>query len=462
MPRALRALLRFSKYLLVGTLSNTTLWAGTFHYLETTPPTYTSEALINVAGGGPGVNVNLPEIGQAVTSSSSSFSSSSSDPRENYKLVAMGPAVLKAAASNINMTTEEFGEPLLSIVNNTTILKVEGTAQEPGVAQQKVKALWNALYQRLDTLRIEEQQERDKSSEKALATAQSKLTAAQQRVSTYKAQSGLNSSDQVKGLIANIDHLRQKRAEMLAVRQQINGHVLQLSTALNLSPQEAADALVLQTDQLFQKSYTDYSESTATLVGLLPERGPNYPDVVEARRQQEAARQALLERGQLLLGRSVDELTLSRLVLDNGNGSGIKRGELFQELVQQQSKLQGAIGEVQALTEEVGLLEQSLQGLTQKESVLEGLLRDLQVAEAIFASTLAKVDLGAGDPYASYPIMQLIEAPNLPVEPSSPKRKLVLLGTVLGSLLTSIGLTLLWYRQPLVAASKTVVRGILE
>ena len=95
---------RFCKYLLVGIIANGMLWAIALFYLKKIPPTYTSKAVINVAGNGPGVNVNLPEIGQAYTSGGSGFSSASSDPRENYKLIASSKTVLDRAAESLNLT----------------------------------------------------------------------------------------------------------------------------------------------------------------------------------------------------------------------------------------------------------------------------------------------------------------------------------------------------------------------
>ncbi|NJM95169.1 MAG: hypothetical protein HC792_01685 [Acaryochloridaceae cyanobacterium CSU_5_19] len=86
-------------------------------------------------------------------------------------------------------------------------------------------------------------------------------------------------------------------------------------------------------------------------------------------------------------------------------------------------RLEGLNGEVTAITQEVAVLEDLLRSRTRKESVLDSLVRDLQIAEAIFAATLAKIDLGKGDPFASYPIMQLVEDPNLPKEPRCAEKK---------------------------------------
>jgi uncharacterized protein involved in exopolysaccharide biosynthesis len=78
---------------------------------------------------------------------------------------------------------------------------------------------------------------------------------------------------------------------------------------------------------------------------------------------------------------------------------------------------------------------------------LDALKRDLQIAEAVFSSTLARLDIGRSNASGSYPLLQLLAEPSLPEAPSSPPPQLVLLGATLGSLFLTMGLVLLWRRQ---------------
>ena len=94
--------------------------------------------------------------------------------------------------------------------------------------------------------------------------------------------------------------------------------------------------------------------------------------------------------------------------------------------------------------------------------MLDTLLRELQIAEAIFASTLTKVDLSRGDAFGSFPLIQIVEEATLPLKPSAPKKNLVLAGTVLGSLLITSSLTLLWWRNVIVQVGTKMVIKILE
>lgn len=452
--------LRVGKYLIVAVLVNGALWAGVFQYLKTTKPVYTSQLTLNVAGAGQGVTVNVPGIGQATTSTTTPFGSTA-DPRENYKLMLSGSAILEQAAAIAGVKPDKFGQPKVKIVNNTTMMEISITGQDQAMTQKKAWALYEALSERLDSLRLGEQGKRNQAIQKAVSDAQAKLTAAQSQLSRYKAASGLTSSDQVTNLINTIELLRKQRAELIAQAKQADDRQTQLSADLSLSPELAADALLLQTDQEFQKSLKDYSETTVALDTLLESRGENYPDVVELRENKAALQALLLARGKTLLNKALDQKTLERLSLDNSGGSGVKRGELFQELVLANAEYQGAMGQLTALTQEMKSLETRLGTLTQKQSILDRYLRDVQIAEAIFTSTLAKVDLSKSDPYGSFPLLQLVEDPDLPEEPTAPRPQLVLVGAALGSTLITLALTLIWWRTLLLKVGKKALGEIL-
>ncbi|MEL6439545.1 MAG: hypothetical protein AAFQ80_09860 [Cyanobacteria bacterium J06621_8] len=453
--------LRWLKYLLLSALCNGAVWGLALTYLQKTPLSFTSELIIHVSGSAPGVSVNLPSIGQANTSSGTSFGSHS-DPRENYKLMATSGTILDLAAESLEISRTELGKPKVTLINNTTLLKIEVSAQDSKVAESRGWALYHSLYNRLNTLRSQEQAERDKSVQQILENTRVKLTEAQDKLSDYKLKSGFISSEQIQDLISNMGRLQAKLIDAIAQYRTSNDSLQQLVSTLRLTPQKAADALVLQTDQEFQKILTEYTDATTVLTNLLPSRGENYPDVVAARGKQQASLQALLTRGQKLLGIPVEQLSLERLVLDNTNGSGVKRGDLFVQLVETSVELKGLEGQIATLKSQIATQKAQLSLLTEKESIHDNFDRDLQIAQAVFASTLTKIDLSKGDPFASFPMIQIIEGPTLPEKPSAPKPKLVLAGAVVGSLFVTAGLTLLWWREPLLKVSQQIVKKAIE
>jgi uncharacterized protein involved in exopolysaccharide biosynthesis len=55
----------------------------------------------------------------------------------------------------------------------------------------------------------------------------------------------------------------------------------------------------------------------------------------------------------------------------------------------------------------------------------------------------------------------MVEDPNLPEKASAPKPTLVKVGAGMGSVLVTLGLTLIWWRTPILKVSKKVIRDIL-
>jgi len=446
---------RSSLYLLLGLATNVVFWASAFLYLKVTPPTYTSSSAINLPGEGSNTNVTLPGIGQASYQNSSPYGSSSSqDPRENYKFIAESEAVLKAASAGINMSLKEFGEPRLKLLNNTTMMTVEFKGANPEEARNKSLAFYKAFEARLIELRTQEASQRDVGFQTALNSSQKKLESAQKRLSDYKARSGLNSDNQISDLTSNIEQLRRQRAEILAQQQQASTRLAQLSTNLKLSAGQATDAFVLQTDQIFQQNLKNYSDASAALIVLESKFLPNHPTLITETAKRDAVQQALLARGQSLLGRPVSLATLKQLNLSTTN-SDSSRDTLFQQLVTVQADQKGFTAQAQAINQQIAQLENRLQNLAQQQSELDALRRDMQVAETVFSSTLARLDIGKSNTFGSYTLIQIVAEPTLPDTPTTPKKSYVYLGAATGSLLSSTGLVLLWLRDRKPKKTKT-------
>jgi uncharacterized protein involved in exopolysaccharide biosynthesis len=426
-------------------MGNGMIWTTTLLYLKVTKPTYTSELAMVLPGSNFGVNVNLPGIGQATSSSSSGGGNASYDPRANYDFIFTSEPVLSRAAELANVPEEKFGKPKIKLVDNTTMMLITITGPSPKETQKRLKSLYQAIFERLQSLRYAEIQQRQGPTQNILRAAQQRLEQAQVRLSAYKQQSGLVSPQQVESLLSNLEQLRQQRSQINAQKNQLDRRLQQLVNNLGLTPQMAADAFKLQSDQLFQQNLKDYSEATAALDILQSKFGPNHPQVVKEFKRQQAAQAGMNGRGQVLLGKPLTAEMLSRIMLSPQSAG---RDALFQNLVTTQSEFRGVEGQVKALDQEIYRSEIRLRRLTQRQSTLENLMRDVQVAEAVFTSTLAKLDLGQGDIFSAYPLVQLALEPTLPDKPSAPQKGIILAGAVVGSLFSTAGLWILWIRKP--------------
>ena len=435
-------------YLLTGLVVNQVIWGATLIYLKVRPPEYTSKWAIAVSGIKSSTKVSLPGIGEASSQDDSSFNSQTSDPRENYKYLAEADEVIAIAANQLSMSKEEFGEPQIKILDNSTLLEFEMDGSTPKEAQLKAIALQNALESKLKQIRSEEVTQQDRNTENALNSVRQKLQIAQQRLYNFKASSSLNSNEQLRDLTSNLESLRRQQAETVAQQQQTTARVKQLTADLDLSTPQAVDALRLQSDPVFQQYLADYSRTSAELNKLRSKYLIDTPVIVSKQEEKEVAQVALLQRGRSILKRPISQDTLQQLTLSGGSsGSYMQRANLFQELVSLRQQPQGLQAQVEELGRQINKLEGRLSTLSEQESKLENLQRDVKIAEAVFSSSLTKHELSKSNGSASYPPASLVAKPSLPEETSAPNKNLVLLGTALSSLFFSSGIALMWLRD---------------
>jgi uncharacterized protein involved in exopolysaccharide biosynthesis len=426
-------------------VANAALWTASLIFIQAAKPTYTSDWSITLPGGGVNSNINLPQIGSADTTVSTPFNNVNRDPRENYKFLITSRPVVEAAASQVGVPLSEFGQPKVEIIENTTLMTFSIDGDTPEAAQQKALSLHNALQQRLEILRDQEAEQQDAGSRAILEDSEQRLQQAQRRLSEFKTQTGLADMEQIQQLSGNIETLRRQRAEIIAQQQQAGARLGQLSSNLNVSPTQATTAFVLREDRVFQENLLAYSQAHANFEALSGELGPNHPAVVAARSERDSSEAAMIARGQQLLGQSVESGTLAQLNLSSQDGS--TRAGLFQDTVIAQVDRQGLAAQANELGQQINEMESRLRQLGEYGSTLESLRRDLTIAEAIFSSTLTRLDLGRTDVFGSYPLIQLLTEPTLPRSTSFPNTPIVLLGTALGSIFITAGIVLLWIRH---------------
>ncbi|MEO1621163.1 MAG: hypothetical protein AAFU53_09045, partial [Cyanobacteria bacterium J06632_3] len=175
--------------------------------------------------------------------------------------------------------------------------------------------------------------------------------------------------------------------------------------------------------------------------------GAQHPLVVEKRAELDGAEAALEERGSILLGRSVNETTLAQIApIGIDPRVAVSRGELFREAVSSRATQSGLISQSAELSNQINGLEGRLRQLSQEQFTVDRLQRNLQVAEAIFASAVAKLNLDEGDIYAIYPPIELAAQPTLPSEDqyTSPSSTVAFGGALALSFLVTTGLLLHW------------------
>ncbi|MBE9011764.1 hypothetical protein IQ250_16290, partial [Pseudanabaenaceae cyanobacterium LEGE 13415] len=299
---------------------NSALWSGAVLFLTVKPPSYASKWTINVPVSENSSNVNIPGIGQAYSASDSPYKSFA-DPREIYSHLMQSKEVIKLAATKLNLSTKAFRRPRIKIVDNTTLIEVEIKGASPEQAQEKAIALQTALETKLAELQRAELTQRDRNLTTALRSDQQRLQTAEEQLARFRQSSTLSSTNQLDNLTSNLETLRRSKAEAIAELQQIDAKFDQLAANLGLSASEAADALVLQSDQVFQRYLANYSQASAEIDTLGVRFTPSTPHVQAKQQEIDTAQTSMLQRAELLLERSISPALIGRATIAKGSST---------------------------------------------------------------------------------------------------------------------------------------------
>jgi uncharacterized protein involved in exopolysaccharide biosynthesis len=175
---------------------------------------------------------------------------------------------------------------------------------------------------------------------------------------------------------------------------------------------------------------------------------PSHPVIVTKQEDIQAAEAALLEQASSVLGRSINLDTLSQLGLkSNSNQFSSQKENLLGKLIDLQGEEQGLKSQAQELGQQILQLEVRQKQRSRSGSELDRLKKNTQVAEAVYSSTLTKLEVNQTDTSNIYPPISLLTQPNLPKKPSSPTAPFILLGSALGSFFLTTALLSLWWRD---------------
>ncbi|MBB4265296.1 GumC family protein [Roseospira visakhapatnamensis] len=435
---------RGRRYLLIGVLGIAVIWGLTTAYIVLTPPSWRSHFSLILPGAGVGTSVNLESIGQASSNAPSPFAGTSISPTVNYKEILTSQVVLLAAAETLDLSHKTLGKPRVKLVDQTQLIHASIDAGTPEEAQRRLGAVLTAFQIQLDSLRTDESQKREAGYRRSMAGFEAGVRRARAGILAFQTRTGLISPDQFTASVTQLANLRVDLGETRTERVRLERKAEALAEQLGVAPQVAIDAFSLTSDPAFQALREVHAEASASLAGHATKWGPNHAMVRAERARRAAARDDMKARAEVLLGRPITDL--DRLV---SLTSGADRTVLLRELVSLTVEANGLASGEQALSDRIAALAAEVTRRTDDAARLEDLLRDLQVSEAVFASALARVDSGKADAFKAYPLVQVLEEPTLPENPSAPRKTLAVAGAVLGSLFLMTCLLVLWIRQPI-------------
>lgn len=430
------------RYLLGAFASVSGVWALAIAYFILTPVSYTSKFTFILPGSGSGASVSLDSIGQASSQSASPFSTPALSPKVIYREIATSETVLQKAAEAMKMTPGQFGSPRVKLVDETALMLFEMSGRSPDIAKAKADALIAAFMDQLDLLRFDEIERRASSVQKTLRSYKENLAGARQRIYENQQESGVISVDQFNEFATTLEETRRKLRDVRSEAERLDAEQTALTERLGVTPALAMTILSLSADPLFNKTFADYADSSAAFTGQKNWIGGNNPVLARDRVRRDAALVVLKD-----IARKAG-IDVTRELPAVINIFTVKtREEMLRQIIVGEAQVDGKRRELAALEQTLAEQEQRIRELNSKVARLEDLKKDHLVAEAVFTSAVARLDTNKADIYASYPLTQVLAAPELPKTKSSPQIIFAIVGGLLGTILSCLAWALAWMRQ---------------
>lgn len=411
------------------------------------PSRYTSSMELVLPGTGNSSNVSLNDVGQVVSQTATPFGTRGFNPRVNYKVMLSSRRVVANAAAQLGLSVQQFGEPKVTLTEQTSILEVTISADTPEVASAKLDALYKALQTELNALRADEVAKRDESIESVLEDYRQKTNKSRANILDFQERSFLISPEQMTQLTLTLATVREKHIYVQSELQEMNDFIRQMGTDLGITSSMAARALTLQSDPEFLGFYEELRLSAAAFSDYSSKWGSQHPKVIAAQKRNISAREKLYARGAVLTGMQTVEQFMA-INLENNP----RRAQLFSEFVEAQAQREGLKAKSDELRLSIEEMKGRLKIYAREVAELSRLQREFDMADAVFTSAAARLEANKSDVFASYPVIQMLTQPDVPVDPSSPKALLAIVGGVMGAIFLTIGLVIVWKREALLSA----------
>jgi uncharacterized protein involved in exopolysaccharide biosynthesis len=422
----------------------TVIWIPALTYILKSEDVYKSNWSIIIPGSGLGSSLNIDSIGQTTTSVASPYASSSVDPKVNYKAIILSSTVLRAAARAVDMTTKEYGKPLVKLIDQTAIMQITIDDNTAEMAHKKSLALFNSMERELNRLRKNERTMIDTSNTDQLGIYKQQVADSQQRLLNYQTSSQIASSNKLELSLSSIDRLNNRRSELQLDIASKSAQLLAIKEFTGLSNQEAIYVVKLQQDIVLRQLQASFSILYSEFLDRSSTLGARNPKVASIASKLDALTNAINERTTVILG-NISKEFISKFSSVESSGSR----NFYLDQISLSSELIADANELAELDKLVDGLEVGIKTTTKSSARLDELTRAYKVAETIYLSTLAKQDLGKSDVFASYPMIQLLVPPRLPFEPEKLHRIFAIIGALMGSSFILLALVILWKREAL-------------
>ncbi len=432
---------RIMRYMGVFLIWCAAIWFPIGTYLTSAPKKYTSQFSLILPGAGVSASVNIDDIGQASSYASSAFASNAVSPTQTYKRLIRADRILDVASAQLELPRNALSRPKVALVDQTGFINVEVTGPSPEDAKLRAQAVLDAFFVEVDALRKDDQLVREEGAVRAIEEYRSSVKSTRNAMTALQSETGFLSRDQFTSQVAENDTRYAKSIVLKGQLEEKTAYVNTMEQRLGLTADEAARALELYGDQGYISLIEDGALKASALAEANAKYGRRHPRLIDAKTSFEQAQQQIVQMASSITGLSperVEILKLSQL----GD-----RATLLAELVRNAAQLAGLEAQFATLNRRYVLERNRLEQSARAAATLEDLQRDFQVAEAVFASAIARAQSSKVDVFASYPLVQVLETPSLPEAPSSPRQKVALAAGIAATFMILMALSLGWVRR---------------
>jgi uncharacterized protein involved in exopolysaccharide biosynthesis len=433
------------RYLVFFGLGMLSAWIPAIVYVKYGSVKYSSQFSLILPGSGSNSSVNLSEIGQATSSSSSPFSGSGISPTVTYKNLMMSANVTNAAAKKLAVDPSSLSVPTVKLIDETSFISVEMIGRTPEQARNNAKAIQDAFFEQLQILREDELKRREDSTLTPVRKYESTVENVRKKLGELQIKSGLNSIEQYTTIVSANQNLSLKIEEYRGLLAKLENSLASLHLNLGLTPETAAITLKLHSDPEFAALVDFTAKSQAEYAQLAQKYGSNHPLLVDARSKYTGAQRKMISRAE-----QITKLSSKFLIGKIDFSPAGKRADLLLQLISLKTESSGLKAQIDEMESQQRKTQKYIDSLDPIVSEMETLNRDYKLAEAVFTSTLGRISTAKTDIFASYPMAQVIADAIIPLKPSSPNKAIAYGGAAGATMLMFIAMLLGWIRRPFI------------
>lgn len=436
---------RYLRYFLVLAVLYGCLALLVFLYLQKSP-VYRSHMAIVIPGSGSSSSFNIDNVGQANQQTKVAFDGKGYSPLANYKIMLTGRTVLDDVGLKLGINDIDVLKPRVELRNQSSIIDIYSDSSSSPGAKAKNWAIYDSFQKDLQRLRSDEMFRRDQSIKSALDQYRLKVAETRRALVLFQENALVVSKDQMDELVKMLSEVKGVIATKKSLYKNLSSFVSQLGKDLVISPELAGKALIFQSDATLTAYWSELNDSAALIAQYSSKWGAKHPKVLAQKSRYDKAFEMLRKRSAAIVGIEIEQLLLTINVQNSP-----ERAKLFADLMASYAKLQGIEAEIKELEQTQRNYQDKLRIYAREVAELEELEREHNLAEAVFTSAAARLEAGKSDVFASYPVVQLLQQPSQPIKARSPSKKIALIAFVLGFIIISIGVFILWQRHFLIA-----------